>query len=124
MPATPTHGSPNFIMGNGMPQIVACKQADLGDGEILSVTVGALDIAVARCGEQVYAIHNSCPHKGGPLSEGSVSLRRAEIICPWHRFRFALATGKSVTNPEIAVRTFPVQVVAGDIVIELAQDAG
>lgn len=107
-----------------MPRIVACKQADLEDGEILSVTAGSIDIAVARCGEQVYAIHNSCPHKGGPLSEGSVSLARAEIICPWHRFRFALATGKSVTNPEIAVRTFPVRVLDGDIVIELNQDAG
>jgi nitrite reductase (NADH) small subunit len=110
-------------MGNRMPRIVACKQADLDDGEILSVTVGSVSIAVARCGEQVYAIHDNCPHKGGPLSEGVVSLRRVEIICPWHRFRFALATGKSVTNPEIAVRTFPVQVVDGDIVIELALDA-
>jgi nitrite reductase (NADH) small subunit len=109
-------------MGNGMPRIVACKQADLGDGDILNVTAGSISLAVARCGEQVYAIHDSCPHKGGPLSEGKLSLTRGEIICPWHRFRFALATGKSVTNPEIAVRTFPVQVVDGDIVIELAQE--
>jgi nitrite reductase (NADH) small subunit len=105
-----------------MPRIVACKQADLNDGEILNVTVGSVSIAVARCAEHIYAIHNSCPHKGGPLSDGTISVRRAEIICPWHRFRFALATGKSVTNPEIAVQTFPVQVVDGDIVIELAQD--
>lgn len=109
-------------MDNGMPQIVACRRTDLDDGDIRNVTVGSISIAVARCGEQVYAFHNSCPHKGAPLCEGSVSLRRAEIICPWHRFRFALATGKSVTNPEIAVRTFPVQVVDGDIVIELAQE--
>jgi nitrite reductase (NADH) small subunit len=105
-----------------MPQIIACKRADLGDGEILNVTAGSISLAVARCGEQVYAIHDSCPHKGGPLSEGKLSLARGEIICPWHRFRFALATGKSVTNPEIAVRTFPVQVVDGDVVIELAQE--
>lgn len=105
-----------------MPQIIACKRADLGDGEILNVTAGSISLAVARCGEQVYAIHDSCPHKGGPLSEGKLSLNRGEIICPWHRFRFALATGKSVTNPEIAVRTFPVQVVDGDVVIELAQE--
>ena len=110
-------------MASEMPHIVACRREDLDDGQILDVTAGSISIAVARCGEQVYAIHNSCPHKGAPLCDGHVSLRRAEIICPWHRFRFALATGKSVTNPEIAVRTFPVRVVDGNIVIDLAQDS-
>jgi nitrite reductase/ring-hydroxylating ferredoxin subunit len=103
-----------------MSHIIACKRDDLSDGQILDVTVDTLNIAVARCADKFYAIHNVCPHKGAPLCQGTVSLRRAEIICPWHRFRFALATGKSATNDEIAVRTFPVRVVDGDVIIDLA----
>lgn len=106
-----------------MPHIVACRDAELENAKIINVTVGTVSIAVVRCAEHIYAIHNSCPHKGAPLCDGSVSLTRGEIICPWHRFRFVLETGKSATNPELAVRTFPVRVVDGDIVIELPQEA-
>lgn len=103
-----------------MPQIVACRRQDLVDGQILEVTAGSVSLAVAQCDDKIYAIHNVCPHKGAPLCQGTISLRRGEIICPWHRFRFALATGKSATNEEVAVRTFPVRVVDGDVVVDLA----
>lgn len=106
-----------------MAQIVACNEAELADGQIVEVTAGPVSLAVARCADRIYALHNSCPHKGGPLSDGSVSLRRAEIICPWHRFRFDLATGRSITNPEVAVRTFPVRVVDGAVIVDVAQDS-
>lgn len=105
-----------------MTQIVACKHADLDDGGIVEVTAGPASIVVVRCAEQIYAIDNYCPHRGAPLSDGRVSVPREEIICPWHGFRFALATGKSVTNPEVGVRTFPVRVVDGDVVVDLTPE--
>jgi nitrite reductase/ring-hydroxylating ferredoxin subunit len=81
--------------------------------------VGQRAIALVRCGDQVYACLDICPHKGGSLSEGVVSVPRHEVICPWHRFRFRLDSGASVTNPELAVQTFPVRVTDGQVLVEL-----
>ena len=51
-------------------------------------------IAVFRTQEdQVFAIENRCPHKGGPLSEGIV--HGASVTCPLHNWVFDLDTGKA-----------------------------
>ena len=81
--------------------------------------VGERPLAIVRCGERVYACLDSCPHKGGFLSEGWVSAARHEVICPWHRFRFHLDTGASVTNAELVVPTFPVRIEEGQVLVEL-----
>jgi nitrite reductase (NADH) small subunit len=40
---------------------------------------------------QVFALDDRCPHKGGPLSEGIV--HGAQVTCPLHGWVFDLATG-------------------------------
>jgi len=65
---------------------------------------GRWEIAIFRRGESFIAIENRCPHEGGPLAEGPIE--RGMLICPWHRFRFYLGTGASVTNPAMRARTF------------------
>ena len=37
-------------------------------------------------------------------------MARGEIICPWHRFRFELGTGKSATNPAMVAPLLPTEV--------------
>jgi NAD(P)H-dependent nitrite reductase small subunit len=101
-----------------MTKTTVCRFDELADGTARRVMVGQRPIAVVRCGDQVYACLDSCPHKGGYLSEGVVSTARKEIICPWHRFRFHLENGASVTNPELVVPTFSVRVEDGQIVVE------
>ena len=102
-----------------MRRETVCKLDELADGAAKRVMVGQRPIALVRNGEKVFACLDACPHKGGYLSEGWVSTKRNEIICPWHRFRFALDSGASVTNPEMAVATFPVHIEDGQVVIEL-----
>lgn len=73
-------------------------------------------IAVFRTAEnQVFAIENRCPHKGGPLSEGIV--HGASVTCPLHNWVFDLATGEAQGADEGQVETFPVEVVEGRIFI-------
>ena len=76
-------------------------------------------IAVFRTAEdQIFAIENRCPHKGGPLSEGIV--HGASVTCPLHNWVFDLATGEAQGADEGSVRTYPVKVEDG--VIFLAPD--
>jgi nitrite reductase (NADH) small subunit len=102
-----------------MRVVTACRLDELADGTARRVMMGERPLAIVRCGERVYACLDSCPHKGGFLSEGWVSAARQEIICPWHRFRFHLETGASVTNSELVVPTFAVRIEEGQVLVEL-----
>ncbi|MFT5734175.1 MAG: nitrite reductase/ring-hydroxylating ferredoxin subunit [Planctomycetota bacterium] len=46
---------------------------------------------------KIVAIDAWCPHIDGPLWEGSA--RDGEVACPWHRWRFSLATGRCTWAP-------------------------
>lgn len=73
-------------------------------------------IAVFRTAEdQIFAIENRCPHKGGPLAEGIV--HGASVTCPLHNWVFDLATGQAQGADEGRVRTYPVKVEDGVIFI-------
>ena len=102
-----------------MRVVTACRLDELADGTTRRVMAGERALALVRCGERVFACLDSCPHKGGYLSEGWVSVARQEVICPWHRFRFRLESGASATNPELVVPTFPVRIEDGNILVEL-----
>lgn len=78
------------------------------------VNTPAGKIAVFRTAEdQVFALENRCPHKGGPLSEGIV--HGGAVTCPLHNWVFDLSTGEAQGADEGQVRTFPVSVVDGRI---------
>ena len=44
--------------------------------------------------DQLFALNNRCPHKGGPLSQGIVHGRR--VTCPLHNWVIELETGNAV----------------------------
>ncbi|MEI9408945.1 nitrite reductase small subunit NirD [Mesorhizobium sp. B2-5-4] len=65
-------------------------------------------IAVFRTADdEVFAIEDHCPHKGGPLSQGIV--HGAAVTCPLHNWVISLETGKALGADEGAVRTIPVK---------------
>ncbi len=56
------------------------------------------EIVLYNTNGEFYAIENSCPHKGAPLSEGILCDRVIE--CDWHGWQFDLRTGECLTVPE------------------------
>ncbi|MBB3571651.1 nitrite reductase (NADH) small subunit [Rhizobium sp. BK491] len=65
-------------------------------------------IAVFRTTEnEVFAIEDHCPHKGGPLSQGIVHGKA--VTCPLHNWVISLETGKALGADEGEVRTIPVR---------------
>jgi nitrite reductase (NADH) small subunit len=51
-------------------------------------------VAVFRtAADEVFALVDRCPHRGGPLSEGIVSGR--SVACPLHNWVIDLATGEA-----------------------------
>lgn len=73
-------------------------------------------IAVFRTGEaEVFAASNTCPHKGGPLSEGIV--HGQSVTCPLHNWVFDLNTGQAQAE-EGRIATYPLRLEAGRILID------
>ena len=73
------------------------------------------DIAVFRNGDdEVFALLNRCPHKGGPLSEGIVYGRT--VACPLHNWCIDLGTGQAKAPDEGCAASFSVRV-EGDRVL-------
>ncbi len=72
------------------------------------------DIAVFRTADdEVFAMHDKCPHKGGPLSQGIVHGRR--VTCPLHGWNIGLDDGHAVAPDVGRCDTFKVKVEHGDV---------
>jgi nitrite reductase (NADH) small subunit len=74
------------------------------------------DIAVFRTADdEVFALRDKCPHKGGPLSQGIVYGKR--VACPLHNWSIHLDNGQAVAPDEGCAGTFPAKVEKGRVYI-------
>ena len=95
-----------------------CAFAEVPDDEALGVTVGPLDLAIARHGDEVFAVQDLCSHAAVALSEGEVT--DCSVECWLHGSRFDLRTGKPTGLPATEpVATFPVDVRDGDVYVDI-----
>lgn len=58
--------------------------------------------------EQLYACASKCPHAGGTMAEGYVDAV-GNIVCPVHRYKFDLRTGRNSSGEGYYLKTFPVE---------------
>jgi len=91
--------------------------SDLAEGQGKVVQAGGKAIAVFNVGGTVYAIDNTCLHRGGPLGEGE--LEGSVVTCPWHMWEYDVRTGEKVGAPTVKVVTYPVQVEGPDIKVAI-----
>src|SRR5712692_6388899 len=102
-----------------MPKFMKVATTDeLEDQQAKLVEVEGQKISLFRAGEAFYALSNTCTHRGGPLSEGTVE--GAEVTCPWHGARFDIKTG-AVLGPPAGreVRSYSVRLAGADVEIEV-----
>ena len=99
------------------------------------VQVGRIEVGVFNIDGELHALPNVCPHQFGPLCEGTVNgttacsaatgwkfawVRQGEVVtCPWHGIEFDISTGRSLSSPRLKVRTYPVAVADGQVIITI-----
>ncbi len=80
---------------------------------------GGIDIAVFRNAEdEVFAVEDRCPHKGGPLSQGIVHGRK--VTCPLHGWNIELDSGCAVAPDEGCAREFPIKIEGSRVWLDLS----
>jgi nitrite reductase (NADH) small subunit len=76
-----------------------------------------VDVAVFRNGEdQVFALLDRCPHKGGPLSQGIVF--GTSVACPLHNWTIGLDDGCAKGADEGCTPRFSCKVEAGSVLLD------
>jgi len=75
------------------------------------------DIAVFRTADdEVFALRDQCPHKGGPLSQGLVFGK--SVACPLHGWTICLEDGIALAPDQGCASKFSVKVEAGQVLLE------
>jgi NAD(P)H-dependent nitrite reductase small subunit len=91
--------------------------SDLAPDQGRVVEAGGKTIALFNVEGTFYAIDNTCLHRGGPLGEGE--LEGTVVTCPWHGWRFDVATGACEMNPCVSLKTYGVRVRDGIVEVEV-----
>ena len=77
-------------------------------------------VAIFRNAEdQVFALLDRCPHKGGPLSQGIVF--GTSVACPLHNWTIGLADGCAQAPDVGCTVPFAVKVDAGEVSLDAAE---
>jgi len=97
----------------------ACTLDEFRDGEAVGAKVGDQELAIARDGEEFFAVEDICSHAAVALSEGEVE--GCTVECWLHGSRFDLRTGKPTGLPATEpVATFPVEVRGTDVYVDVS----
>jgi nitrite reductase/ring-hydroxylating ferredoxin subunit len=91
--------------------------AALSEGELRGVEVGGRKLMLARHEGRVFALADTCAHRGGSLADGE--LAGDCVQCPLHASRFKLADGSVERGPAAYPQpVFEVRVADGRIAVK------
>jgi nitrite reductase/ring-hydroxylating ferredoxin subunit len=109
-----------------MEYVRVAAVGDIGTGKIVPIEVSGRKLLLARIGDTFFAAQRKCPHLGFNLCRGA--LDGAAVVCPLHKAKFDLATGRVERDPKLMFLTmkarsdlavYPVRVEGEDILVGL-----
>lgn len=77
------------------------------DNFLKSVRVSGKKLCMVKVEGSFYAVQNKCPHAGADLSQGWCS--EGKLVCPFHRHKFNLETGRGDPGQGDYLNTYPVE---------------
>jgi nitrite reductase/ring-hydroxylating ferredoxin subunit len=86
----------------------ACISFELPDGS---------DLAIYNVNGEFYATENSCPHRGAPLSDGTMCGHIVE--CGLHGWQFDVRSGECLTVPE-RIKTYKMRVEDDVVIVDIS----
>jgi nitrite reductase/ring-hydroxylating ferredoxin subunit len=76
---------------------------------LAEVFAGDKKICLGQHNGQLYAFAHKCPHAGGFFSDGYIDAL-GNVVCPLHRYKFALKNGRNVSGEGYYLKNWPVRV--------------
>jgi nitrite reductase/ring-hydroxylating ferredoxin subunit len=119
-----------------MREFFVARASEFNDGDRRIVVADrGREIGVFNHAGSYYAYSNYCLHSGGPVCEGILIQRVAEVlgpdrtfegeiftdemhfVCPWHGFEYDMKTGECVGDRRMKLRNFEVVTRDGNIFV-------
>ncbi|MDP6932494.1 MAG: Rieske 2Fe-2S domain-containing protein [Myxococcota bacterium] len=97
-------------------EVVLHKDA-LAPGNITEIIIAGQAIAVANVDGDFHALSNTCLHAGGALGDGDMD--GSLVTCPLHGWQFDVATGACITNPDVSIQNYDVQIEKTAVCVKL-----
>lgn len=113
----------------------------IGDPGRRVISVDGAEVGIFCRDGKVFAYENVCPHMGGPVCQGKMLPRteeafaadrtslglafsddRTNVACPWHGFEFDITTGIHHGDERVRLRTVPVRIEGGDIIVSVPEN--
>jgi nitrite reductase (NADH) small subunit len=95
-----------------------CGKADLPEpGNAKEFGAGTAAVCVANVNGEISAMDNICPHRQGPLGQGTIE--DGKIVCPWHAWAFDAKTGAAAHNPNARVHIYEVKIEGEDVLAKM-----
>jgi len=104
-----------------LTDLIAGRLEELAPGTMKLVDREPFRVGVYNCAGELHAIEDRCSHDDGPLCLGNWDTEECTVVCPRHGASFDLGSGRALTLPAyLPVRTFPVRVEDGVVIVEVA----
>lgn len=85
---------------------------------LAEMEVNGKKFCVGLHNNQIFACTQKCPHAGGILADGYIDAV-GNIVCPMHRYKFSMKTGRNVSGEGYFLKIFPVEVRADGVFIQI-----
>jgi nitrite reductase/ring-hydroxylating ferredoxin subunit len=97
-------------------EVARLDQVQPGTG--MSFTVAGKEVALFNVDGTIYAMEDSCLHKGASLGTGQIEGK--VVTCRAHGWRYDVTTGSTMNVPGYGVASYPAKVVDGKILVAVA----
>ena len=82
---------------------------DFSSTGLTEIEVKGKRICLSLHNDTLHACTAKCPHAGGTLAEGYLDVS-GNIVCPLHRYKFNMETGRNISGEGYFLKTFPVEI--------------
>ena len=98
-------------------QVRVTDANNLGEGEMRVFDIAGTKVNVAASGGRLFAIDDTCTHRGCSLGKGK--LAGTTVTCPCHGSQFDVTSGAVIRGPaQQPVRSRSVEVDGQDLLVE------
>lgn len=109
---------PNNLEHTVWKKILPVEEIPVMGARVLQAGVGPIAI-FRNAQDEVFAVLDECPHKGGPLSQGIVHGK--SVTCPLHAWNIDLSTGCALEPDVGCAKSFMLKVDEGNVYLNLEE---
>lgn len=84
------------------------NELNFNEENLAEVKIAGKHLCIANVNGKLFACPVKCPHAAASLVGGYVNVQ-GDIVCPLHRYKFNLISGKNTTGEGYYLKTYPIE---------------